>query len=830
MNVRLESICHGDGKVYLQLVIDKMRPDAFLRLEALLKDESVIPSHLFPFTLANDSSLANYIVVLPFLSVREVDLVFTEYEKGEPVETSCLTVELNSVRLRTRINSLVRNELITDMLDIEHEYCAERMSIYFSHVIETEDSLVVKMLVDMPKMNESNVLVRFMDARGKEIDLPVFPLFEEVCPAQRFGDKDRLQLGFSVLVDKTDKDFCVIAYDEEDRIPGGFGMFCDETYRLLWELFKKESCPASEDPRYGEWLREHEPSLADIALQRSNTLPFRPTISLVLPLVSCNKERLCEVVDPIMNQTYGTFELIVVDACLNDDTYKDYFSLWEEDSRIKRIKMDDSSTASAVVLTGLLQSQGEYCAVVSQEVLLASDALFEYVRRLNELKAEDDINQANGSRYKTCVLYSDHDDVDSEGYQIHPHLKPEYSPDYLYSFNYFGLFVMLSRGVIDSIAKEYGFTAQAFSYDLALKSTLVASCIEHIPLVLYHVYPYEEEIISSNMDINEFMEDRNNPLYFGRKVLAAHLLQKGIKARVLIDAKTESYTVDYYLEEDDSSTVSILIPTKDQSALLERCITSIMESNSFSRYEIVIIDNQSVERETFNLYAALQSSSKVSVRLFKYDKPFHYARMINAAARTCKSDYLLLMHNDTEMITENALEKLIGQCSRGDIGVVGGKLLFADQTVQHAGYAVGKRGHISNIGAHCARTYSGYEKRFVVANNVSAVSGACLMVKRTLFEKLGGLEERFNIYYSDIDFCLRVLKEGYYVAINPSVELFHRERATLGHEFTPDQQLRIEKERAFFQYRWPRYSLEGDPFIGRNISSQTGYFSLNFDN
>ncbi len=236
MNARIESMSHGDGKVYLQMVLDRLHPNASVLLDARLKDGTKIPAHLFPFNPLEEQSQANYVVVLPHFDVREVDLTFFEYSgEGEPLTQSRLTVELNMVRWHTRFNALVHNELLEQMFDIEREYGSSRVNVYFTDAIEDGDEIVVKMLADMPHVEGADVMVDFCDPSGAEIDLPVYPLLDEVVAPSQFGEEERLHVGFSVRVSADAKDFCVTVYDANELVSGGFAQFCDETYSPLRE-------------------------------------------------------------------------------------------------------------------------------------------------------------------------------------------------------------------------------------------------------------------------------------------------------------------------------------------------------------------------------------------------------------------------------------------------------------------------------------------------------------------------------------------------------------------------------------------------------------------
>ena len=827
MNARIESMSHGDGKVYLQMVLDRLSPQAEVLLDAHLKDGTKIPAHLFPFVPIDPSSMANYVVVLPRFDVREVDLTFLEYSgEGSPLSQSRLTVEMNMMRWRTRFNALVHNELIAQMFDIEREYCANRMNIFFTEAIDDGDEIVVKMLVDMPHVDGADVMVDFSDQWGNEIDLPVYPLVDEVTPATQYGDADRLHVGFSVRVRSEGKDFCATVYDANELVPGGFAHFCDETYESLVAAFAETMTDAAQAEDYERWYRRHCETLAGLASQRKVTFAYQPYISLILPVFSEDVCYLPATLKALTQQTYSSFELVVLDCGVSEESFNHAFREWLEDERLVHISADGSLDEAAARLSGILQSRGEVCAVLDPRIILAPEALFEYVRCCNQRLSDDQSSSSENissqeSPVPCDVVYANHDYFDREIGFHNPQLKPVHSPDLLYSYFYMGPLVFFSRRMIDAISQDEGFSTDAFDYDLALKACAKTKNIERIDKVLYHI----QDAACISDEANK-IESRHEEEAFrlGRKALALHLRRQNIEAVVLSEIAQRMYRVRYRLPEM-RPTLSIIIPTKDEVELLDTCLSSLVEHDTLDRCEIVIVDNGSTDPQTKEYFADLDCRLP-HVRIVSYDKPYNPPAIANAAAATCKSDYLLFLDNDTEAISTGAISSLLAHCMRSDVGVVGAKMLYSDDTIQHAGIMVGAYGSAGNIGVNLARSASGYGKRLVATSNLSAVSSAVMMVKRQIFTEVGGFDERFKVSCHDVDFCLKVVKAGYCVAFNGGVEFYHQENATSGHTLTRDQLIRAERERAFLHYRWPEYFIEGDPYFSTCFDSESPYFRL----
>lgn len=812
MNARIESMSHGDGKVYLQMVLDRLHDDATVLLDAHLKDGAKVPSHLFAFHPLDSASQANYVVVLPHFDVREVDLTFLEYSgQGAPLAQSRLTVELNMMSWRTYFNALVHNELMEQMFDIEREYSSDRMNIYFTDAIADGDEYVVKMLADMPYSSEADVMVDFLDQQGHEIDLPVYPLLDEMQNAQRLGDEARLRLGFSVRVREA-TDFCVTVYDANDQIAGDFACFCEETYEPLREAHAYYATDAAHDVRYEQWYRRHCETLAGLARQRRVEFPYQPCVSLVLPLYPGDECYLGATLAALQQQTYEHFELVVVDAGLGEDVYQRAFGAWEADKRLVHIEVDAALDEAATCLTGLLQSTGEVCAILDPCVMLAPEALFECVCRINEVRAAADV----------CgVLYAQHDFIDHERGLCNPSFKPVFSPDLLYSYNYCGPFVLFARSLIDDISHDVGFASEGFEYDLLIKATARAQRVERIDRVLYHL---QDPAAYSQAAVKTHARREEEAFRGGRKAVANHLRRSGAEAVVLSEVGERLYRVHYRLPEQPPS-LAVVIFNKDHTALLDACLAALQESGTQLVSDIVIVDNDSQDAQTKAYYDQLTSIDQ-RIRIISYRGVFNQAAMANLAMAQTSADYVLFLDNDTELITTNALSLLLAHNMRSDVGVVGAKLLFPDDTIQHAGIMVGPYGAAAAIGVNLPRSAQGYGKRFICSSNVSAVSGAAMMVRRSVFDKVGGFDERFRMGCFDVDFCLKVHKAGYQVVYRGDVELYHHEHATAGHALTLQQRLRTEQERGYLHYRWPRIFVEGDAYMSACLNKEVPYYLL----
>ena len=847
MNARLESVCHGDGKIFLQLVIDRMRPDAFLTLSVFLKDGGEVPAHLFPFRPLDESSQANFVVVLPHFDVREVDLDFEEVGLGDkPLGRTRITAEINLVNWRTRLNTLVRTELTAQMLDIEREYCADRMNIYFTETVDEGEEVIVKMLADMPQDLDADVRVDLLDDYGKPRDLPVYPLMDELVPAAQIGEPDRLQVAFSVRVPKDDMNFTASVYDANGSVSGGFARFCEETYQPLQKLFERATSDAAHDPHYEAWYRFHCATLADLAVQRHTALPYEPLVSLVVPLYDVDRAHMRACLHALELQTYSNFELVVVDACPPAQSYDGLFDRWSQDARLTHVLIDSDVDEATCVLTGLMQAGGEYRGVLDPLVRLAPEALYEFVRRINE-------RLATGGGVRPGLLYANHDAQRADGTLCDPTLKPDYSPDLLCSYDYMGPFVLMDGEIIKQVASGMGFIDEAFRYDLILKAVELAGMVERVDKVLYHV---ERPVLDSQRQVDALERRRQMDFRGGRRAVGNHYRRLGVDASVVADPLFERYRTRYRLPhtftvipgtksqpasaatptpeassapaarpEPNSLLLTVAIPNRDAPDLLAACVESVLDQKGVGEFEVLIVENGSKDPDTFALYERLQAQDP-RVRVMGIDADFSVPVAVNFAARKSAAPYLLLLDNDAEFISLDGMAQLLGCCMRPDVGVVGAKLLFSDDTIQHAGMAVGPYGSAGNLCVNLPGSHPGYMRRLVCASNVSAVSSSCQMIDRALFDAIGGYDERFKTAGSDVDFCLRAIEAGRFVVLDPDVELYHHENATLGHLLSVDQRLRLERERGYLHYKWPQHFVNGDPFMSACLDSRSVYFQL----
>ena len=540
---------------------------------------------------------------------------------------------------------------------------------------------------------------------------------------------------------------------------------------------------------YFKWIQENE------AVLEPKEFAYQPLISVLIPVYNIKREFLSECIDSVLNQIYPHFEICLVDDCSTLEETKETLKEYEKkDQRIHVKYRKKNGHISNTTNDALNMAKGEFVALLDNDDTLASNALYEVVQVLNENKDLD-------------FIYSDEDKIDLKGHRCDPHFKPDWSPDTLLSLNYICHLAVLRKKIVQQVG---GFTVGlegAQDYDLFLKVTEKTDRIYHIPKILYHWRMIEG---STAMNVNQ----KSYAIDKGKKALEEALKRRGEDALVEYDEDSGYYKIRYKFQKEPS--VSILIPTKDFVSILKTCVDSIIEKTSYKNYEIVIINNQSVLPETFEFFQEYQKKYSF-FKVIDADMEFNYSKINNMAVQQVKSDYIVLLNNDTEILTPDWLELMIGYASRKHVGAVGVKLLYPDMTIQHGGVILGLGGVASHAYIGKERNELGMYGRLRVPYNYSAVTAACLAISRKKFLEVGGLEEELKVAYNDIDFCLKLLKKGYYNVFLPQVELIHYESKTRGYDNTEEKYKRFKQEEEYMYQKWQDVLLY-DAFYNFNFS------------
>lgn len=571
--------------------------------------------------------------------------------------------------------------------------------------------------------------------------------------------------------------------------------------RMLDKLTHRESIS------YKKWLRRHYPSQAILDMQRQHEFDYQPKISIVIPLYKTPQKYLDELVQSVKAQTYANWELCLSDGSGENSPMTEILKAYEaEDERIKVAHNEKQLHISDNTNAALAISTGDFIAFADHDDLLAPHALYECVSELNEDPTIE-------------ILYSDEDKIDMNGKEhFMPHMKPDFNIDLLRSGNYICHLFVVKREIYDTVGNLRHEYDGAQDFDFTLRCVETSKHIKHIPKILYHWRAHKDSTA-------ENPESKNYAYESGARAAQAHFDRLGIKATVVQSIHKGVYRTKYELEEQPL--VSIIIPNKDHIADLKKCISSIEKKSTYHNYEIIVVENNSTEPETFEYYKTIEKEcSKVKV-LYWQGTGFNYPAINNYGVEHSKGDYVLLLNNDTEVVNDDWLEELLGYCMRADVGAVGARMYYEDGTIQHAGVIVGLGGVAGHAFAGSVPEDPGYCARIHMAQNYSAVTAACMLIKKAVYEQVGGLDEKFAVAFNDVDLCLKIREAGYLIVYNPYVELNHYESKSRGFEDTKEKVQRFNSEVELFKTRWHDFLQKGDPCYSPNLTLDKHDFSLN---
>jgi GT2 family glycosyltransferase len=580
-----------------------------------------------------------------------------------------------------------------------------------------------------------------------------------------------------------------------------------QKYGLI-SFFQRLSKRIDEETDYDAWFHQNCISQKKLEEEKNHIFVYAPKISLIVPVFNTPKDLLEEMIQSVLQQSYSNWQLCIADGSdENSDARKIVTEYTAKDQRIKAEFLTENYGISGNTNHALKMADGEYTALFDHDDVLEHDALYEIVKSLQEVHHD--------------IIYTDEDKLnDRTGQFEDPNFKPDYDKDLLLSHNYITHFFVVKTQIIKEIG---GFDSQfdgSQDYDVILRCIEHAKNIHHIAKSLYHWRMHEG---STALD----PESKMYCYVAGQKAIQAHLDRMGIKAKVEMQGKP-LFGLYHVIYEVPHAMVSIIIPNMDHSQVLKTCIDSLFHISQFQDFEVIIVENNSQEQATFSYYDTLQKEHK-NVRVVTWkEKEFNYSAINNYGESFAKGEYLLFLNNDTEMIGHDAISEMVGLCAReDDVGAVGAKLLYQDNTIQHAGVIVGFSGYAGHVFNDIpnGKDY-GYMTRDVLNGDLSAVTAACMMTKKAVFEEVHGFDEQFKIACNDIDYCLKVRKTGKLVAYNAFSLWHHYESKSRGYENSFEKTVRFDDEVARWQKKWMDVLLGGDPYYNRNFKVEDGPFIL----
>ncbi len=553
--------------------------------------------------------------------------------------------------------------------------------------------------------------------------------------------------------------------------------------------------PLSLFAEYPRWLGKH--SLTEQELVRmarsAASFSYQPVISVLTPTFNTDPAILRRCIQSVQAQVYPTWQLCICDDGSSSDATRQVIAeSARQDSRINAQFLSKNQGIAQATNTALRRASGDFIALLDHDDELSPDALYENVLLLQDNRRAD-------------VIYSDEDKIDVEGHYCEPFFKPDWSPELLLSYMYTCHCSLYRRELVNQIGGFRPGFEGAQDYDLMLRVAERSDRIFHIPKVLYH---WRKSAASTAADPGA----RSCSTGAGLRALREHIERVGLDAEVTATDRPNNYRVRPSIR--GNPLVSIIIPHKGHAAMLDKCIQSIQARTAYRNYEVIIADNGGFDLET------MKSLSSLPHRIVAFHEPFNFSKMNNLAARECKGDYLLLLNNDTEVIAPAWLTAMLGYAQLPGIGAVGAKLYYPHDSIQHAGVVLGMRGIAGHWLYRFPRDSRGYFNSLHTVRNFSAVTAACVLIRRDVFESVSGFDEELAVSYNDVDLCLRIRQAGYRIVWVPEAELYHCEFATRTQVLDP-------KEVEYMQKKWGEI-LRNDPYYNPNLTLESGALALRF--
>lgn len=534
-----------------------------------------------------------------------------------------------------------------------------------------------------------------------------------------------------------------------------------------------------------------------------------PKISILVPLWNTPQDFLQEMIGSVQKQTYGNWELCLADGSDDDHAYVGEYCrrLAETDGRIVYQKLQQNEGISGNTNQCYKLATGEFIGLFDHDDILHPCALYEYVKVINEQDA--DFVYCDEATFKSP-------DIDK---MITMHFKPDYAIDNLRANNYICHFSVFARNLLEGTELFRTQFDGSQDHDMILRLTDNARKVVHVPKLLYYWRAHAGSV-AGNIEAKPYVVEA------ARGAVADHLRRHGFSHFTITSTRAFETIFKISYEIIGEPKISIVIPNKDHTEDLRRCIKSIVEKSTWENYEIIVVENNSETKEIFSYYEELKNNPQIKV--VTYDGEFNYSRINNLGVSQATGDYVLLLNNDTQVITVNWMEELLMYAQRQDVGAVGGKLYYGDKTIQHAGVVIGLGAHRTAGHVHYRqkRENLGYMGRLCYAQNMTAVTGACLMVKKALYEEAGGLDESFAVSLNDVDFCLKLRSMGYLNVFTPFAELYHFESISRGLDDKGASAERYNDESARFRKKWEKELAAGDPYFNPNFSLDKPDFSL----
>lgn len=807
--IKFGDLTRGNGKIFQALTLKLPKGG---RIEASSEaEEKAMPCIVAETPRESDS----YVLILAALTVAQTVRLRVLDHAGHEVDSAIRKIGHASAALTSKMNTFSKRDGIEDLRNMDsqplpseaHVECPLAIIDYETRLRNLQ--IRIDTFVPTGEVEDSELEVVLLSRDASSVAQREFTILHDaVVPGPYSSRAARRKIECSTKVDCDIKDLIIWVRFGDPSLPDGF--MC----AMPWQV---ESIKGASDSymlgnsgagwAYERWfLDRHRTNTLDLEMQKTCKFDIEPTFSIIVPLFKTPLNFFWEMVDSVLCQTYGKFELILVNASPEEaDLAKAVKEAAEKDQRIKVVNLDGNYGITLNTNEGIKAASGDFLCFFDHDDTLEPDILFEYVKGINKYPETD-------------LLYCDEDKM-SEGKYFEGLLKPDFDWDLIRACNYVCHLLTVRKSIVDSFeelpGKQYDGSQD---HNMTLRVAEQARNIYHARKVLYHwrVHPGST---AGGAGAKPWTQES------GRIAVQEHLDRVGIAAKVTDREDMDNFYDVEYLLPSMPAKVSIIIPNKDHVDYLDRCLSSVYQKTTYPNFEVIVVENNSEDPSTFAYYEALVKRFD-TVRVVTYEGSFNFSAICNLGAKEASGEYLLFLNNDTELITDNWLELLVGHMQRTKVGCVGARLFYPDNSTQHAGIIIPKADpfHVDNYVPMKGNGYFGFIK---FPKEASAVTGACLMIRKDTFDGVGGFDEGFPVAYNDVDLCLRLRERELLVVVEPRAMLYHYESVSRGYDYHDDDRMvRLKREMGVLMSRFPKYFALGDPYYNCNCAPGSTHYEL----
>lgn len=571
----------------------------------------------------------------------------------------------------------------------------------------------------------------------------------------------------------------------------------EKGWRVTWIEMKRYmvmGTAAEPENLYQIWIEKNEPTKEELQEQKNTKFKINPKISIIIPMYNTPVNFFEELVDNLIGQTYSNWELCLADGSPEEN--KELEKIYKKDERIKYKFIGENKGIAGNTNEALSLVTGDFVALLDHDDLLPLFSLYEIVKCINENPDAE-------------FIYTDEDKFEKlGGKRYDPYFKSDFAPDTLRANNFICHFSVFKKELMDKLG---GFRSEydgAQDYDILLRMSEETNKIVHIPKILYHWRVHALSTAKAGGTAKPYAYEA------GIKAIQDHINRLGLKGTVEQGNTLGTYKINY--EVIGNPKVSIIIPNKDYINTLKVCLNSLKKLTTYENYEIIVVENNSEESETFEYYKKIDGKDKIKVVYFP-EKEFNYSKIINFGVKNSTGDYIIQLNNDTELMTPNWIQEMLGFAQREDVGAVGVELFYPDNTIQHAGIIIGIGGVAGHVFKNLPKGIHGYFSKDAMIQNLSAVTAACIMTPKSIYDDVDYMDEKFKVAFNDVDFCLKIREKGKLIVYNPFVQFKHYESKSRGFEDTPEKKERFQAEIDRFHDKWQSVLDKGDPYYNINL-------------